>query len=59
MNQALFARLCAATMLACACLLSAGCASSSGIGFSVGLPASYGSMELGLSTNDWLGGPTW
>lgn len=30
-----------------------------GVGFSVGLPASYGSMELGLSTTQWMGGPTW
>jgi hypothetical protein len=40
-------------------LLLAGCDENAGVGFSVGLPASYGSMELGLSTNDWLGGPTW
>ena len=36
-------------------LLMQGC----GVGFSVGLPASYGSMELGLSTTNWIGGPTW
>lgn len=40
-------------------LLLAGCDDNAGVGFSVDLPASYGSMELGLSTNTWLGGPTW
>ena len=40
-------------------LLLAGCDDNTGVGFSVGLPASYGSVELGLSTNTWLGGPTW
>ena len=32
---------------------------ASGVGISVGLPASYGSMELGMSTTNWVGGPTW
>jgi hypothetical protein len=39
--------------------LLAGCDDNAGVGFSVDLPASYGSMELGLSTNAWVGGPTW
>ena len=42
-----------------ACLLMAACDDNSGVGFSVGPPASYGSMDLGLSTNSWVGGPTW
>lgn len=36
-----------------------GCDDSGGVGFSVGLPTSYGSAELGLSTTQWIGGPTW
>jgi hypothetical protein len=40
-------------------LLLAGCDENSGVGFSVDVPASYGSMELGLSTSTWAGGPTW
>ncbi|HMO48264.1 MAG TPA: hypothetical protein PKB14_19845 [Rubrivivax sp.] len=41
--------------------LLAGCedSSSGGVGFSVGLPTSYGSMELGMSTTNWAGGPFW
>ena len=40
-------------------LLLAGCDDNAGVGFSVGLPASYGSVELGLNTSTWIGGPTW
>jgi len=41
------------------CLALGGCDEGGGVGFSVGLPASYGGMELGLSTTQWSGGPTW
>jgi hypothetical protein len=40
-------------------VLLGSCESSSGVGFSVGLPTSYGSMELGLQTTQWVGSPTW
>jgi hypothetical protein len=29
------------------------------VGFSVGLPTNYGSMELGMATTNWAGGPFW
>jgi hypothetical protein len=45
--------------LAACCAAVAGCDSGGGVGVSVGLPASYGNMELGLSTSQWVGGPTW
>jgi hypothetical protein len=47
------------TLLLFAATLLGSCESSSGIGFSVSLPANYGSMELGLATTDWVGGPSW
>lgn len=53
------ARLGAGLAVLLGALLLAGCDENAGVGVSVGLPASYGSMELGLSTNTWLGGPTW
>lgn len=47
------------TLAAC-CAMAAGCdEGGGGVGLSVGLPASYGSMELGPSTSQWVGGPTW
>ncbi len=39
--------------------LLSSCESSSGVGFSVGLPTNYGSMELGMPTTNWVGGPFW
>jgi hypothetical protein len=59
MKRFVFVRLCAAAALLGACVLAGGCDDNSGVGFSVGLPASYGSVDLGLSTNTWIGGPTW
>lgn len=53
------AKLAAGLALLLGTLLLAGCEDNAGVGFSVGLPASYGSVELGLSTNTWAGGPTW
>jgi len=49
----------AAALLLCTSALLSSCESSSGVGFSVGLPTSYGSMELGLQTTQWAGGPFW
>lgn len=48
-------------LLLCAGLLLGSCesSSSSGVGFSVGLPTNYGSMELGMATTHWVGGPFW
>jgi len=48
-----------ASLLLLASALLSGCESSSGVGFSVGLPTSYGSMELGMATTNWAGGPFW
>jgi predicted small secreted protein len=48
-----------AALLLCASALLSSCESSSGVGFSVGLPTNYGSMELGLATTQWVGGPFW
>lgn len=46
--------------LAALCVVLAACdQDGGGVGLSVGLPASYGSMELGPSTSQWIGGPTW
>lgn len=49
----------AAAVLLCTSALLSSCESSSGVGFSVGLPTNYGSMELGLATTQWVGGPFW
>lgn len=49
----------AAALLLCTSALLSSCESSSGVGFSVGLPTSYGSMDLGLQTTQWAGGPFW
>ena len=49
----------AAALLLCTSALLASCESSSGVGFSVGLPTNYGSMELGMATTQWVGGPFW
>lgn len=49
----------AAALLLCTSALLGSCESSSGVGFSVGLPTSYGSMELGTATTQWVGGPFW
>lgn len=49
----------AAALLLCTSALLSSCESGSGVGFSVGLPTSYGSMELGLQTTQWAGGPFW
>lgn len=51
-------RAAAALLLLTSALLSS-CESSSGVGFSVGLPSNYGSMELGMATTQWVGGPFW
>lgn len=49
----------AALLLAGALLSSCDDGSAGGVGFSVGLPASYGSMELGMATTSWSSGPFW
>ncbi|MBS1176201.1 MAG: hypothetical protein H6R06_613 [Proteobacteria bacterium] len=49
----------ASAALLCASALLSSCESSSGVGFSVGLPTNYGSMELGMATTNWVGGPFW
>jgi hypothetical protein len=51
----------AAAVLLCAGAMLSSCdeGSSSGVGFSVGLPTNYGSMELGMATTNWAGGPFW
>jgi hypothetical protein len=49
----------ASVALLCASVLLSSCESSSGVGFSVGLPTNYGSMELGMATTNWVGGPFW
>ena len=49
----------ASAALLCASALLSSCESSSGVGFSVGLPTNYGSMELGMATTNWAGGPFW
>ena len=46
-------------LLLCFSALLSSCESSSGVGFSVGVPTSYGSMELGMATTQWAGGPFW
>ncbi|HRH88640.1 MAG TPA: hypothetical protein PLO41_17480 [Rubrivivax sp.] len=48
-------------LLLCTSLLLGSCdgSSSAGVGFSVGLPTNYGSMELGMATTQWVGGPFW
>ena len=48
-----------ASLLLLASALLSSCESSSGVGFSVGLPTSYGSMDLGMATTSWAGGPFW
>jgi hypothetical protein len=57
-QQPLWRRLGAALLLLASAMLG-GCEESSGVGFSVGLPASYGSMELGMATSNWSSGPFW
>jgi hypothetical protein len=49
----------AAALLLFTSAMLASCESSSGVGFSVGLPSNYGSMELGMATTQWVGGPFW
>jgi hypothetical protein len=49
----------AAALLLCTSAWLASCESNSGVGFSVGLPTNYGSMELGMATTQWVGGPFW
>ena len=46
-------------LLLCTSALLCSCENNSGVGFSVGLPTNYGSMELGLQTTQWVGGPFW
>jgi hypothetical protein len=58
MNPIYWRRTARAALL-CASALLCSCDSSSGVGFSVGLPTSYGSMELGMATTSWAGGPFW
>jgi hypothetical protein len=54
-----FVRCAIAVLLLLTGALLSSCESSSGVGFSVGLPTNYGSMELGLQTTQWAGGPFW
>jgi len=49
----------ASIALLCTSALLSSCEDSSGVGFSVGLPTNYGSMELGMPTTNWVGGPFW
>jgi len=50
----------AVVLLLCSGVLLSSCdGGSSGVGFSVGVPTSYGSMELGMPTTQWAGGPFW
>jgi predicted small secreted protein len=58
MNSKFVRHAIAVLLLLTGALLSS-CESSSGVGFSVGLPTNYGSMELGLQTTQWAGGPFW
>lgn len=58
MTPLIWRRTVASLLLLASALLSS-CESSSGVGFSVGLPTSYGSMELGMATTNWAGGPFW
>ena len=58
MNLISWRRVASAALLCTGALLSS-CESSSGVGFSVGLPTNYGSMELGMATTNWVGGPFW
>lgn len=59
MNSNRLRRAATALLLCSSALLSSCDSSSSGVGFSVGMPTSYGSMELGLQTTQWAGGPFW
>ncbi len=59
MNSNRLYRAAAAALLLCTSVLLSSCESSSGVGFSVGLPTNYGSMELGMATTQWVGGPFW
>ncbi len=52
-------RTAATVLLLCSSVFLSSCESSSGVGFSVGVPTSYGSMELGMPTTQWAGGPFW
>jgi hypothetical protein len=58
MNPISWRRVAAAVLVLGSALLSS-CDESSGVGFSVGLPTNYGSMELGMATTQWVGGPFW
>lgn len=61
MKHTFLRRAAAALLLGCGALLSS-CDEGSGpggVGFSVGLPTNYGSMELGMATTNWVGGPFW
>jgi hypothetical protein len=40
-------------------MLMSSCENSTGVGFSVDVPSNYGSMELGMPTTNWVGGPFW
>jgi hypothetical protein len=59
MNTSSWRRLAATMLLVGSALLGSCGGGSSGVGFSVGLPTSYGSMELGMATTNWAGGPFW
>ncbi len=59
MNSTRLRRAAAALLLCSSALLSSCGGGSSGVGLSVGLPTNYGSMELGLQTTNWVGGPFW
>jgi hypothetical protein len=58
MKHSSWRRAACALLVATSALLGS-CESSSGVGFSVGLPTSYGSMELGMATTQWVGSPFW
>jgi hypothetical protein len=61
MNPSTWRRAATAVLICAGALLSScdGGDSNSGVGFSVGLPTNYGSMELGMATTNWAGGPFW
>jgi predicted small secreted protein len=59
MKQASWRRVVCVLLVASSALLGSCDSSSSGVGFSVGLPTSYGSMELGTATTQWVGSPFW
>ena len=59
MNSNRLRRAATLLLLCTSAFLSSCGGGSSGVGFSVGLPTNYGSMELGMTTTNWVGGPFW